>query len=63
MYSSIELNKLTRLENAIFVCFGDAMEENLPQVETQDDALVDALQDVEDLTRSEAECQLHGQIQ
>lgn len=58
MYNKIQIHKLLSLENAINACFGDMLDEHLPQVESEDDVMVDALQESGWLTRNEARCRL-----
>lgn len=58
MYSEVEIDRLMNLESAIFVCFGDT---DIPMVESDEDALIDAVIEYESCTRAEASAQLHGQ--
>lgn len=62
MHNDYAIDELMSLENAILVCFGETLEEELPQVESVEDTLIDALQDVQNLSRYEAESYLHRQI-
>ncbi len=62
MNEEVKIDRLMNLENAIFVCFGSNLDDDLPQIESDDEALIDAIQDTGNLTRSEAASHLHGQM-
>ncbi|PJB70023.1 MAG: hypothetical protein CO093_09075 [Alphaproteobacteria bacterium CG_4_9_14_3_um_filter_47_13] len=61
MHNEIEDDNLNNLENAILVCFGETIEDDLPQIESADEAMIDILQGVGNFSRIEAQSYLHGQ--
>ena len=54
MYKNGKAERLSDLEHAILLCFNSRLEEDLPQIESDEDALIDVLQECESLTRAEA---------
>lgn len=49
--------------NVLFVCFGTTYEDELPQVVTEDDVVIDLFSHINGKTRNRADAELHHQVE